>query len=56
MFDVTFLIPDYPDGWDDGSDCVYTPPDPEEVIPEHEKNRLFEDLCRMIDTGAFLQE
>ncbi len=49
MFDVTFLIPDYPE-WQDQD---YTPPDPYEDMPDWECERLFEDLCIRIDIGAF---
>lgn len=49
MFDVTFLIPDYQEWWNE-EDCV---PDPDSEIPDQEKERLFEELCKMIDAGAF---
>jgi len=50
MFDVTFLIPDYPDYWEQfHSDPI----DPDDDMPESEKERLFEELCQMIDSGAF---
>lgn len=47
MFDVTFLIPDYP-YWQE----IIEPPDPDEIMPEDEKERLFEELCAWIDSGA----
>jgi hypothetical protein len=50
MYDVTFLIPDYTD-WQDEED--FTPPDPDSGMPETERDRLFEELCAMIDAGAF---
>lgn len=50
MFDVTFLIPDYADE-EDGHDFI--PPDPDSEMLESEKDRLFEELCAMIDSGAY---
>lgn len=50
MFDVTFLIPDYPD-WQEEMEVI--PSDPDSEMPESEKDRLFEELCAMIDSGAF---
>ena len=50
MFDVTFLIPDYPD-WQEEEDI--TPPSPDELMSEVEKERLFEELCALADSGAF---
>ncbi|MEZ0396808.1 MAG: hypothetical protein ABWK53_10325 [Anaerolineales bacterium] len=50
MFDVTFLIPDYPD-WIEMSRVA--PSDPDEIMPADEKEHLFEELCAMIDAGAF---
>ncbi len=50
MFDVTFLIPDYPD-WQDEED--FTSPEPDSEMPDREQERLFEELCEMIDQGAF---
>lgn len=50
MFDATFLIPDYPD-WQETLDIET--PDPDSIIPDREKERLFEELCTMIDAGAF---
>lgn len=48
--DVTFLIPDYPE--QDETDFT-TPSDPDELMPDSEKERLFEELCEMADSGAF---
>ncbi len=53
MYDITFLIPDYPD-WQDELDC--TPPSPDDLIPDCEDQRLFEELCALADDGAFDQE
>lgn len=49
MFDVTFLIPDY--GEEDFGD--YTPPCPDDVITDAERERLYEELFQQIDAGAF---
>ena len=49
MFDVTFLIPDYTN-WDEHD---FTSLDPDSEMPESEKERLFEELCAMIDSGAY---
>lgn len=47
MYDVTFLIPDY---WQDEED--FTPPEPDEVMAEGEKERLFFELCERFADGA----
>lgn len=48
MFDVTFLIPDYPEpSWD------FMPNPPDDEMPDWEKERLFDELCAWIDAGAF---
>jgi len=44
--DMTYRIPDC------GEPETDFPPDPDD-IPELEKERLFEELCAMIDSGAF---
>jgi|YNPBryunderm2012_1023409.scaffolds.fasta_scaffold91371_2 hypothetical protein len=51
MFDVTFLIPDYPNWWDDGSD--YVPPAPDDVMPDRERERIEMEIFELIDAGAF---
>lgn len=50
MYDVTFLIPDYPD-WQDEEN--FTPPEPDEVMAEDEEERLFFELCERFVDGAF---
>lgn len=49
MFDVTFLIPDYPD-WEE---YTPTPHDPYEDISDRERERLDMELYELIDAGAF---
>ncbi len=46
--DITYWIPDY-----DELDFDFTPPDPEDEIADREKERLFDELCVLIDSGAF---
>ncbi|NPV77936.1 MAG: hypothetical protein HPY59_16365 [Anaerolineae bacterium] len=53
MYDVTFLIPDYPD-WQNEMD--YIPPDPGELMPERVKNELFDEFCDLLESGAFDQD
>ncbi len=50
MFDITFLIPDYPD-WNDDSN--YMPPCPDDEMPNREKERLNMEIYYAIDAGAF---
>lgn len=50
MFDVTFLIPDYPD-WPEERE--FTPPEPDSEMLDGERDRLFEELCILADSGAF---
>lgn len=49
MWDVTFLIPDYPD-WPEED---FTPPAPDEVMADDEEERLFFELCEQFMMGAF---
>lgn len=46
FYDISCLIPDYPD------DDENIPPCPDEQIPEEEKERLFEEICTMLASGA----
>jgi len=48
MFDVSFLIPDYSE-WDE----EYIPPEPDDVMPDRERERLDMELYDLIDAGAF---
>jgi len=50
MWDVTFLIPDYPD-WQEEED--YIPLEPDEVMADGEEERLFFELCERFVEGAF---
>lgn len=50
MYDVTFLIPDYPDWWNEED---YVPPEPDTVMTDGEEERLFFELCERFANGAF---
>jgi hypothetical protein len=46
--DIMFQILDY-----DEPEIGYRPQCPDDEIPKCEKERLFEELCALIDAGAF---
>jgi len=48
MFDVTLLIFEY-----DEPDVLFAPPNPDIEIPERERERLDNEMMRLIDSGAF---
>ena len=50
LFDVSQLIPDQ-------SDDIWNsiPPDPDEEMDDRERERLDEELYRLIDSGAFAE-
>jgi len=49
MFDVILFFPDYAE-WDKYDDIPY---DPYDDIPYWERERLNDELFKLIDTGAF---
>lgn len=54
MFNVTLVIPDYPD--DFGAFIIPPcpiPPCPDDEMPDSERDRLFEELFARIDAGEF---
>ena len=48
IHDVSYDIPDYKEFSDDD-----IPPDPNLEMPEDEWERLFERLCKLIDSGMY---
>jgi len=52
MFDVILFFPDYAE-WDKYDDIPY---DPYDDIPYWERERLTDELHRLIDAGAFDQD